>query len=373
MQKEHWIIVGVVGILLLGPYPFIVILVGAFTAQKNAGFEVKDNQVYLVQVAGGGLGNEKTLIAELDAATFAVVSDEDGRFYSKDKHSVFFYDRKITGAKPESFRLIESSLWGTDGTSVFFADLKVEGANPLTLKPVFSKTKTVVLPETPYAQDDKSVFLKTKKILQADPDSFELMYQEGLNSSYRFAKDKSAIFDGYDKIENSDSKTFKFIVPKKEYDLVEYAVDKNQIYYVPDHTRILEGANPEDCKFLPFKQYLQSGKNIYFWGTKIKNLDLGTFTVLDSELGKFNGSNFNGDWCKDKDRVYYRGLEVVGAEPGTFFAANNYFAADSKSVFFGGVVQPNIDRASFKATGPHWEVEDQNGPIDSKKVIAPGS
>jgi hypothetical protein len=363
MQKEHWIIMGVITIALIGTWPLVMLFYSAFKSQIEVGFEVKDNQVYLVEVANGGLGNEKTPILGIDSGTFQAISTDDPFLYARDSTKVFFREQIIPGADPNTFRLLKGSFIGIDQASAYYKNKKIEGANPKTMQTLAHQNSGINYGPSPYSRDDQSVFFYEKKIESAIPSTFSLILFEGY--TYDLAKDHNFIFYRGEVVPKSDSSSFHFLGTEVKAGSRIYAQDKNQVYLFDRKIKILSGADPKYFKLLLGTKnvssngdyWARSGDFIYYLGDRLTEVDAATFEVLTDFL------------AKDSKFVFFRSEKILGADPQTFEIVNEYFSRDARNVYFDGVAQPSIDRDSFKANGPYWKVEDKNGPIDPDKIL----
>lgn len=124
----------------------------------------------------------------------------------------------------------------------------------------------------------------------------------------------------------------------------EYSRDKNKVYY----------------------KWISPGR---FWVVELDKADPATFQVLDFNLAKDKTHVWKSDhviqgadaasaqvvnlhWVwKDKNRVYYQGTVLAGAEPASFRHLAQGYYRDAKRVFWCTDPLPDADPESFRACG----------------------
>jgi len=91
--------------------------------------------------------------------------------------------------KKDEFKVLKYSDFARDNNSVFYKDHKVEGSDPETFKIISTKGRYH------YAKDKNNVYIYVSndwsifKIINADPDSFEVL-------DYPYSKDKNDAYSG---------------------------------------------------------------------------------------------------------------------------------------------------------------------------------
>src|SRR5690606_31461287 len=109
--------------------------------------------------------------------------------YAKDRSNVYYQDRRLEGAKPDTFKFIKHNSIATDGTNLYVYHRRTEAAVDL-------ESFVVVEDENDtYCKDKNNVYL--------------LIYEQN---------------DPLVKVEGADLTTFK---PLER----NYAVDKNHVYF----------------------------------------------------------------------------------------------------------------------------------------------
>jgi len=182
-----------------------------------------------------------------------------------------------------------------------------------------------------FAKDKKHIYCGGKIIINADPDSFQI-----LNTSY--SKDKNNVF--YNKM-------------KHDYDKASFGVISN---IDPDNFYVLGDL------------YAKDDKNIFYLNKKIENADLVTFKLI---------VNAGKDYAIDENYVYFNGIAVAGADPETFnhvmtdYHYNIYYK-DKNAVFklkSGEIKKLSIlDSETFKVI-KHPYYKDKNFVLNSVGLI----
>ena len=125
-----------------------------------------------------------------------------------------------------------------------------------------------------------------------------------------------------------------------------YAINQDYVYYLGG---VLEHASPDTFEIIETsfdKTYAKDHQHVYFNGALIPTALAASFQLLSK------------DYSYDAERVYYRGQEIVGADPNSFTIIELPHVAYSKdqySVFWETKVIVDADPATFKVA---WQ-EDQ--------------
>ena len=117
----------------------------------------------------------------VESASFLVL----GNNYAKDKQTVFFENKPVTGAHAAAFVVVpgyenttEELYFAKDDVHVFWKDKIVSGADPATFQAI----------EFGYGTDKNHVFYKTSIMQGADPKTFRV-YPHGIGDAN--AEDKN--------------------------------------------------------------------------------------------------------------------------------------------------------------------------------------
>ena len=177
--------------------------------------------ILVVGVLGGcSQANDRNLKGATEVG--GVEETQDGVMKEKVGGDVEVVEKNEEG---ESNKKIDLG-WGyeKDNDFVFYANKKIEGADLETFEPLESFIVGAMY-DTYIFKDKHSVYLRGHKISYADPDTFEV-----LGGGY--SKDGVSVYYITEKVEGADSKTLELIYyPGPGYETVDYAKDKNHVYF----------------------------------------------------------------------------------------------------------------------------------------------
>jgi len=229
-----------------------------------------------------------TLIRKADVSSFEVLS----KYYAKDKHHVYFQHRVVQDVDPTSFKVKNHKL----------------------------------------AEDDHALFFNGYKVA-CDKASFEILFEEEREYSFELvARDKDHLYvdqwtkfgktgirTGYDKTltimkKVADPSSFEMIINS-------WAKDKTHIY----------------CSFIPQEK-----------------IDMPSFKYLFEA--------HYAEWAVDKNHLYQRGEIVKNIDGGTFEVLNTFWGKDAHHVFSfrTGRIRSKIDAPTFEATDDAGGGEDKD-------------
>ncbi len=164
-----------------------------------------------------------------------------------------------------------------------------------------------------------------------------------------------------------------------------YALDVNHVYY---SCEILEGADPSTFKALS-DDYATDMHHVWFNGNIIEGAEPATFVVPDGDISDFahdahdyymgaqplhvaHMGSFrliDKNWALDSLQVYYSGIlggdafnkTVSVGDYRTFKALNEFYAVDSKCVYYKNNIVEGADPASFAVLkGEYYYAKDKN-------------
>lgn len=118
--------------------------------------------------------------------------------YAKDKSSVFYEGRKLSGAESNTFELI-SYGYAKDRQHVFFRNVIVDKADPSTFTAFIENENS--MGETVYAKDRNGIYVNDKHFAIADLKTFKI-----LNEKYTL--DKNGVYFKMKKVKNADPASF---------------------------------------------------------------------------------------------------------------------------------------------------------------------
>ena len=220
-----------------------------------------------------------------DVASFEVVD----RLFSKDKFQVYYNTQFIPKIDGTSFELINNNyakdkdnyfIYGFPSEVISTPLLITNTELPLEIldypfsknsEKVFYKNQvikninsiTAAVVGSSYIKDDKSVYYETKKIPDANPNTFRVPEQMAANEELEYySLDDKSVFLGTNKIVNANPKTFEIL------DL----------------------------------DYCKDDKHIYFKNKIVTNVDVNSFKV--------HTHRHDDEDAEDKNGKYYKGIRI---------------------------------------------------------------
>lgn len=228
----------------------------------------------------------------VDLASFKVV----GERHSVDKYRVYYGEKIIQGADPETFIALNSSL----NNSQY------------------------------YAKDKKYVYVEDKIVVGANPKTFRLI--AGLlnnGQKYMYGLDDQNLFVRGELVPKVDVASFRLLDTGIAY-------DKNRVYFL---NSILEGSDPST--FIEVEQgFYKDQFQVYYKGSVVPKINPKTFMVVEG-----NPRNLT---VKDHQYVFYqkydRWVQIEGADPETFTAIEPWYLKDKKYFYNyeGNILTENI-------------------------------
>ena len=97
----------------------------------HAGYSVTKTAIYYC-IDDGKLMYSKYKLEGVNMASFQTLNDSHAE-YAKDKNSVFFYKKKVVGADPATFQMLNFE-YNKDKNAVYHFETKMLGVNPATFK-----------------------------------------------------------------------------------------------------------------------------------------------------------------------------------------------------------------------------------------------
>ncbi|MFZ5526593.1 MAG: DKNYY domain-containing protein [Pseudomonadota bacterium] len=170
-------------------------------------------------------------------------------------------------------------------------------------------------------------------------------YQEGDPRTQYWLKDGVVHF--HDRaVEGAASTSFRFF-------LSGVAADSKHCYFNARLMRSLDSASLREHSFA----YHGDKNGIRTLTAELKGADVATFAALDSGIRTIPGGVFPyiliaSGYAKDKNRAYFcdggNAMPVVKADPASFEAIADSFAADDRFVFWGRASLPKVKRHSWR-------------------------
>ena len=208
--------------------------------------------------------------------------------YSKDNKRVYFKGEIIELANPKTFEILDYAK-GKDDKNIFYGTCKIE--NPNTLIDLYGI----------YMKDNLAVYYNNRKIIGANPKSFEIIYEEWSKD------DKNVFFEGK-KMKNIDCESFEQV---KGY----FVKDYSKVFYKDS---LIINAHPKTIKTFDNWDFIRDDKAIFFHAKKIEKADLKTFRTLENE------------YAIDKNYVYFHHKKLNGVDVKTFITTEQTFGGKDR-------------------------------------------
>lgn len=171
-------------------------------------------------------------------------------------------------------------------------------------------------------------FQNRKKMLKADPDSFEAWDAD----CCFVARDKNHVFHGSTLKAEIDRDTFNHAGDS-------YWVDKDHAYCEYETSiKPIKGSSPEQFKFLG-NDFARDANQAYYAGRVLKTIK----SPLQFQLLK-KGHCFAGDGAV----VLYEGAELKGVDTGTWKHIEGGFSRDQQAIYYGSKKLPGVKAESWE-------------------------
>ncbi len=296
--------------------------------KKNNKEEIIDYDKF--ELIGCKLGKYNKKIYTIRPASKSSYDYAHGYYGEETAERGYFAYKRIWGVDTESFEFLKEndySCYVKDKNKAFYLK-KGGGLNTVSVTEIVgADVKSFEAYDFDfYSRDNNFVYYKTKKVTDADPNTFGVVEDPyPYKKIKKRTKDKSSIFFLGKKIKNSDSKTFSFTGNIAQS---SYAKDKNQVYFfneTTDKLYLVEGADPSTFSTL-FKgnvyMYGKDKKNIFYREKKMPKVDIGSFEILFLLCSK------------DKNKAYFQEKIIEKADGSTFEEVGNWYWKDKNNVFY---------------------------------------
>ncbi|WP_175552607.1 DKNYY domain-containing protein [Dysgonomonas macrotermitis] len=315
----------------------------------------------IVSLSGCGFGSGDTVV---DAR-----KSEYYYYTSSKKDVVYKYKQSVTGiqlwwstpirmdADVGSF-IVLSRSYAKDKNNVFFKGVKVTNADvaSFTSDETFTRDKYHVFTND-FSDKEKGIL---NIIEGANPDKYIK-----INSGW--AKDDSHYYYFDEKID-VDVQTFRFLSG-------DVGIDKNTIYYIVGKPSlgygksyhytgevrpVIENIFHDDNKIYNFRKkpvsvipvnspatihVVDSIRNIVFFVDKTMYWNMEERDASNIDIATFK---CDGDYATDKNRIYYSGIEIKGADVRTFSKISESFSKDKNHVYYRSNILPEADPPTFR-------------------------
>lgn len=217
----------------------------------------------------------------VDLASFRVV----GERHSVDKDHIYYGDKIMQYADPETFIAFNSSLnnsqyYAKDKSALYVEDRIIVGANPMTFRLVASLLNSGQ--QYMYGLDDQNLFVRGELVPNVDIASFRLL-DTGI------------------------------------------AYDKNSVYFL---NQVLQDSDPST--FVEVEQgFYKDQSQVYYKGSVVPKINPNTFIIVEGDPWNVT--------VKDDQYVYYQKYDewrqIEGADPETFTTIARWYFKD-KNYFY---------------------------------------
>ena len=295
---------------------------------------------------------------------------EDTQAYSSNNNNIYYKNKKIQNVDIDSFIIEDKNVfYSKDKNHVYFMGEEQKGTDSSTFEVLnyhFTKDRnhvyyeneilneadstSFVILQNNYAKDDNHIYYNNEILKEVDSSSFIV-----LDNNYM--KDKNSVYYKNIKLDKSDPETF--IIMKDRY-----SKDKNFAYKEEKMILNAKGSDFLEIKEIRGRVYHKDKNHVYFNGIEIEGADPKTFLVIDHEYSKdkknayYNGKSVGerdcetftllGDYTKDKNHIYFKNEEIKGIDKGSFEIIDNPYSKDKNYVYYKTKKVVDADIESFR-------------------------
>ena len=155
---------------------FAIILTLLFFA-CNSEYELQDDKVYYRFWSFEQGGWHAWLLEQADVKSFITIDTKDN-LYGKDKSNVFFKNKIIPGADPNTFKPIKKG-YAIDAKRVYYYNDSIENSNP----------KEFEIIDYDFSKNYQNVFYKSKTLDVCSVNDFTFVYSNKKNNLGRWSTD----------------------------------------------------------------------------------------------------------------------------------------------------------------------------------------
>lgn len=219
-------------IIILFLFIFLVIII---TKSCNSDYIIQEGKVFYRFYSFGQGGWNKYIIENTDSKTFEKI-DSDIDLYGKDKLNVYFKNKIISGADPNTFKYIQEG-YAVDKNRAYYYNDSIESSSP----------KNFEIIDGYFSKDFKDVYYENKPLNVCSVKNFEFLFKDEKNSWHQWSKDGCFYYFNNFRIPSDDYNNliiFKGsagIAKDRKYAYVE---DRN-IYFNKEGKRILDTIDVE--------------------------------------------------------------------------------------------------------------------------------
>lgn len=286
----------------------------------KAPYEIVGNKVFYVWV--GDIGSSRPMPRKFFAGTelntnFVILENQA---YAKDSEKVYRLAKKLPGADPATFEVINLD-YSKDNKNVYYLDSLIIDADAQSFEVIKNKEKEKKGHEKRllYSKDKNHVYFLGKQIEHSDPSTFQHLYP--------YSKDKNHVYSETSIMKNADPETFIAYGD-------DYSKDTNNVYYKGE---IIEGANPVTFICNMTSRLAKDDKHVFYKTRIIEHADPRTFRY-DSP----------SDYSRDATHVFYKDKLVKGADVNTYDVRYHNYIRDKESLFYQGEKIEGLDMTAYE-------------------------
>lgn len=261
------------------------LLLNSYQGISSTGYTVTPKGVYF---SGAKL-------SEADPATFKRFGMTISDLYSRDQNHVFYRDKIVPGADPQTFTQMtfdqkETNFW-KDQNQVYYDGVALEN----------SKAPGFTILGSLYAKNSTTVYYGSKTLIDADAKSFTFLESN-------LAKDKNYLFLGDKTLDMGVDLATLHIYPYDPAVGIGFVHDAHKVYILAmQKPQVIPDADPASFKILP-RFYLKDKNHVYFYNqtqiSVIPGADAASFEVLP------NYDSVRHAEAKDHSHYYLEGVAI---------------------------------------------------------------
>lgn len=300
-------------ILILGiPLFFFVFIYFLFFHRVNLGgnYFKQARKIFYIHYKG-----YEVQLEDPDIESFVVFQKSEDNLsydntdnYARDKDKVYYQGRILINANPNTFEIIDGvNNYSKDESLVYYDDKLINDTDIETFKSLGRS----------YAKDKNLVYLSGEIIVDANPQSFSIV--ESIKPNWwphHFSFDDRYVFSNLKKIIGADPKTWEQIG-------YGYSKDRKEAYYYEESIT----ADPMTLIAID-STYAMDDSRAYYKGQEIIGSSPMSFEIFDNTV----------DYSKDKYNVFYKTNLIEGANPETFRNLSIWYSCDETHLYRDGVI-----------------------------------
>ena len=231
----------------------VMIMLFNFLLIKSIDYKIVDGKVFYRTLNNVNYKWDLREVKGADADSFKKL----GWSYGMDKSHVYLKDNRLEYADPNTLKIIDGTIsWAQDAKAVYRYGNKVS-SEPHNFKQLSRN----------YFKDSRKVFYNTNILEFADPQSFEVLGENGF-----YAKDKAKVYCSGKLIEDAEASSFQHVDGL-------FAVDANRVYYAgkPLELETLEGLEILD------ENYGKTTQQVFFKDKLVEGADANSFYMTKNK------------------------------------------------------------------------------------------